>query len=264
MTALQSCRKPPSGQCSTQMCNVPACILRSHEQQIKRHHKQSHIFQAYRTDKQELYRIIRFTYTYRHHNGQHRSRSTQQIGRIHDILKIRKHIICQHIKQATANTSQKIKSAQVLRREKSQKQTTEPEQPQHIKQDVQHTGMHEHVSNQRPGPTDKNFRPCRQFQIVHPWRRRHIEQSQKNLHQCHCQKHRYVHIHQTQHNVSLLELSFQISNKSVRRHFSFSNKQSVSSRTTYLPGERNGLLRRCFPILKATPAPHIQSQNTSP
>ena len=50
---------------------------------------------------------------------------------------------------------------EMLGREKRKKQLPEPIEPQHIKQQVKHSGMHKHISKQRPRLLDKLYRPCR-------------------------------------------------------------------------------------------------------
>ena len=58
---------------------------------------------------------------------------------------IRENVIGGHIEQTAANSSQNVYTPEMLCREETQEQCTEPVKPQHIEKNVHESCMHEHI-----------------------------------------------------------------------------------------------------------------------
>ena len=202
---------------------MTASIARSHEQQVHHHRKKSHILQPHRTDEHEVHPIFRLTDSCSHHNSQHRSRSSQQPRSVYIRTEVREHIVSQHIEQSSAQASQDIQSPKMAGRKETQEKLAEPIEPQHIEQQMQGSGMQEHISHQRPWLFQELRDTCRQLQALQPGIAPIIEKHQEDTHQGGHDKHAYINIYKLQADVAPVEPVLQIRNKTAHCCSFFAN-----------------------------------------
>ena len=79
------------------------------------------------------------------YNGKYRGRSAQHERIVCHGTEIRENVIGGHIEQTAANSSQNVYTPEMLCREETQEQCTEPVKPQHIEKNVHESCMHEHI-----------------------------------------------------------------------------------------------------------------------
>ena len=203
---------------------MPARIVGRDKQHVHTYDNQCQVLQANSTEEQQVYRIVGLPIGRGRHDGQHGSRSAQQVRSINHRTEIREYVVGQQVKQSSANAAQQIHPPQMPGREETQEQIAEPEEPEHVEQDVQEVGMQKHVRQYGPRLQGKVRQRGRHLEPLDKACRRQVEKAQSNAGQRHCQENGSVDVNQADMRVSAPEIILQVSyNSSHFLCYSFSN-----------------------------------------
>lgn len=240
---LERACEPESGKGTAQVGDVSARIVGRDEQQVRHHQDEREVLEADASEEQQVHPVFGFAHCRGYGNRQHRRRRPDEQRTLHRRAEVGEHVVGEDVERRPAKPAQQVDPPEVLLREEVQEQLPEPVEPQHVEQQVEHVGVHEHVRHHRPrlpheAPHVGRALQPRQQGGVRLCELHHDVDDSRD------EEHPHVDVDEAERDVPLAELHAQVSKYSSHCGIFYASRQSAGSRRACLPGGRSAPPRR--------------------